>query len=742
MMIECSDFFFEIMSEEIPARMQKGACVQLTELTRTFLHEAMLTYQGIEVYVTPRRLVVHVTGLSCIQKTEERIKKGPFVSAGEAAFQGFCRAQGITPECCYHEPSERGPLWYARWTPAPAFTKDLLPELCHTIVQRMTWPKRMRWGSERALWARPVRSILVWWDNEPLLWQWPEAGLTSVSYTRGHRFALSYRSTSNGRSHGHSYGHESAHESTCGSDNDAVLNVTEGWRQYRQLLEDHYVMLDAEERKEVIVTELERIAQPLGLAVNRADPGTHALLEEVAGLVEWPVGSVGHFPEGFLELPQELIVTTLRHHQRYFPLYSASGELSSSFGIILNGCCPLRDAVRQGHERVVAARLSDALFFLNKDLERPLEEYHTQLEQRLFFADLGTMAHKALRLEKLSLFIAQKLMHSEGIGIGVGIEMAELDLPLLARLARMAKADIATNLVGEFPELQGIVGAHYARVQGIPEDYACALREHYEPRGNACAHHISLFGKLIGIADRADTLVGFFCIGQAPTGSRDPMALRRAALGLIRLLLALPDECVLSLEELFAQALVYFQEQGLILLDHQQIAARMQQLLAFCYEKLENVLEDVEGISPTSVRAAEGRLQAFSSLRACATWAKALSPLHRDHPFILALSRVSAILAKENCQDESKNLDSALSALPTDEERALVEALASFRMPLTPHDVALFLSEQAPSWTLRINRFFDAVRVTEPEFKDLRLQLLSRIYAMFSSIASFHLFTL
>jgi glycyl-tRNA synthetase beta chain len=488
-----AELLLELHSEEIPARMQKRAADDLERLVTERLKKAGIAFASSTAHVTPRRLALAVDGLPERQPDVSEERRGPRADAPERAIQGFLGAAGLTLEQCERRDTGKGVFLFAVIERKGAATRDVLPALLVEAIRELPWPKSMRWADNSFRWVRPLHSVIALLDGEPLDGGLDLGGRTLAfgCETRGHRFLAPQ-----------------------------PFAVT-GFADYRAKLRDAWVILDREARKTVIRDEAGRLAAAAGLAL-RDDPG---LLDEVAGLVEWPVPLIGTIDPAFMDLPPEVMVTSMRTHQRYFALEGADGALANRFVVVANMA---HDATRDativaGNERVLRARLSDAKFFWDQDRAATLEQRVPRLAAVTFYDRLGTMADKVARLRRLARHLAAAIP-------GCDPDHAE-------RAALLAKADLVTGMVGEFPELQGVMGRYYARHDGEPEAVADAIARHYQPQGPSDDCPTAPASVAVALADKLDTLVGFFAIDEKPTGSRDPYALRRAALGVIRLVL-------------------------------------------------------------------------------------------------------------------------------------------------------------------------------------------------------------
>ncbi|QDZ09452.1 glycine--tRNA ligase subunit beta [Devosia ginsengisoli] len=487
------ELLLELFSEEIPARFQRRAADDLKKAVTNALVDAGLVYEGAKAFVTPRRLALTVTGLPGRSPDTHEEKKGPKVGAPQPAIDGFLRSAGLSSidQAKVESDPKKGDFYVAHIHKPGAEAVELLSGILPKILTDFPWAKSMRWGSGSFNWVRPLRAITATFgaeNEEPVVIPFASNALEAGQTTYGHRFLAP-----------------------------EAIRVRR-FDDYVEALERAKVVLDIDRRKDIIRADAEQLAFAQGLTVI-ADEG---LLEEVAGLVEWPVVMMGSFDPAFLELPEEVIIATIRANQKCFCLRDANGKLAPNFIITANTIATDGGAViTAGNERVIRARLSDAAFFYRGDLALPLEHGLPKLEETVFHAKLGTQFARVERLVKLAAEIAPQ--------VGADVERAK-------RAAMLAKADLTTGMVGEFPELQGLMGRYYAVAQGEPSDIATAIEMHYKPLGPTDKVPTEPVSIAVALADKLDLLTGFWAIDEKPTGSRDPFALRRAALGVIRII--------------------------------------------------------------------------------------------------------------------------------------------------------------------------------------------------------------
>ena len=484
-----AELLLEIFSEEIPSRMQARAAADLERLLGEALARQGLDFERAAAEVTPRRLAVAVEGLPLAQPdlTEER--KGPRADAPPKAIEGFLRAAGITREQAITRQTPKGTFLFAQSHKKGRPTAQVLGEIIPALIDKFPWPKSMRWGTGSLRWVRPLQGLLCVLDGEVAPVE--VAGLRAGNVTRGHRFM-----------------------------SPGPITVS-GFADYRDKLRAARVILSATERREIIAHQADKLAATDGIE-RVAD---EALLAEVAGLVEWPVALMGHFDKGFLAVPDEVLIAAMRGHQKYFSLRDpATGRLAPRFIVVANLETADKGAkIIAGNERVLRARLADAKFFWDQDNRHSLEDMAGRLGGVVFHARLGSMGEKVARLRRLAGHLAAFIPGA--------------DEQQASRAAALCKADLMSGMVGEFPELQGIMGGYYAGKDGETAEVAGAIAEHYAPQGPDDGCPSTPLSVAVALADKLDTLVGFFGIDERPTGSKDPFALRRAALGVIRLIL-------------------------------------------------------------------------------------------------------------------------------------------------------------------------------------------------------------
>ncbi|REK77398.1 glycine--tRNA ligase subunit beta [Paenibacillus paeoniae] len=513
------DLLLEIGLEEVPARFVRAAMNQLKDKTEKWLADSRIQHGEVEVFATPRRLAVLVREVAEKQSDSNEEAKGPSrkIAQDEAgnwskAALGFARSQGVDPEQFYFQELAGVEYVYARKSSIGAETSGLLPEGLSQLITSMSFPKNMRWGNNELRFVRPIRWMVALFGEDVIPFE--ITGVATGHTSRGHRFL----------------------------GEDAVIGEP---GQYREALRQQQVIVDVKEREALILKQLDELKTEKGWTIAVKED----LLEEVLFLVEYPNALFGTFDPSFLQIPQEVLVTSMREHQRYFPVLDEQGKLLPYFVTVRNGDLRSIELVAKGNEKVLRARLSDAKFFYEEDHKLSIERANGKLESIVYHEELGTVADKVRRITAVSETIASKLDIDQSAAVHI------------SRAAAVCKFDLVSQMVYEFPELQGIMGEDYARKLGESEQVAKAINEHYQPRYSGDAVPSEMTGAIVSLADKIDTIVGCFSIGIIPTGSQDPYALRRQAAGIVNILLAFDFK--LQLSELYDIALDVHKQRGL-----------------------------------------------------------------------------------------------------------------------------------------------------------------------------------
>ncbi len=700
------DLLLELFSEEIPARMQRQASENLKKLVTDALVNGGLTYEGAKAFVTPRRLALSIHGLPLRQADLKEETKGPRGGAPEGAIQGFLKAAGLTSIAeAKVQNDKKGDFYIAITEKKGRATQDVIAELIPSIVRSFPWPKSMRWGKESEhpgslTWVRPLHSIICTFGPEtedPEVVRFDIDGIQSGNMTLGHRVMSSGEIT--------------------------VKRLDD----YAAKLEKARVVLDADRRKEIILADARNIALAQGLELVEDE----ALLEEVAGLVEWPVVLMGEFEAAFLDIPPEVIRATIRINQKCFVLRDPkTGKLANKFILVSNlEATDGGEAIKAGNARVIRARLSDAKFFWDTDRKTRLEARLPKFEQITFHEKLGSQAARIERIASLAKTLAP---------------VAGADAAKAEQAAHLAKADLLTEVVGEFPEVQGLMGKYYALAEGLDAEVAAACEDHYKPQGPNDRVPNAPVSIAVALADKIDTLAGFWAINEKPTGSKDPYALRRAALGVIRILLDNNLRLPL-LDGAFRKALAALPAMPTPknIKDAPSISPE-EDLLAFFGDRLKVYLRDAGARHDLvdAVFALEGQDDLLLITRRVEALGKFLDT--EDGKNLLAgYKRAANILAIEEKKDKATYSGEPDAAkLEAAEEKALASAIKTAE---TAIDAALkqedFAAAMRAMATLRapVDAFFDKVIVNAEDkaLRENRLKLLNRIREATRHVADF-----
>lgn len=488
-----AELLLELFSEEIPARMQARASEDLKRLVTEKLKAAGLNFTQADAYATPRRLALVVNGLPTAQPDVKEEKKGPRVGSPQQAIDGFLKSAGLSSlDQCEKRDTSKGEFYFAVIEKKGGATSAVLERAIGEVLQELPWPKSMRWAGYGFRWVRPLHSIIFVFDNKPILAEFKLGNFVQKTgaETRGHRFLAP-----------------------------GAITVS-SFADYHAKLRAAKVILDPAERRAEIWKQAQALAAKEGFTIRPDD----ALLDEVTGLVEWPVALMGRIDDAFMTLPPEVMTTTMRVNQKYFAVLAKDGKLAPRFIVTANTeADDGGKAIVAGNERVLRARLSDAQFFWEQDKKVRLQDRVVALDGITYHAKLGSVGDKVKRMRALAAVLSEKI--------------AGGDAGLADQAAHLAKADLVSGMVGEFPELQGIMGRYYARNEGLSDAVADAIADHYKPLGPNDLCPKAPVSIAVALAEKIDSLVGFFTIDERPTGSKDPFALRRAALGVIRLIL-------------------------------------------------------------------------------------------------------------------------------------------------------------------------------------------------------------
>lgn len=686
------DLLIELGTEELPPKALQKLSDAFKQGIEQGLAEQQLTFANSQVFAAPRRLAVRINGLAEKAPDQDLVVTGPpeKVAFGEdgkpsKAAEAFAKKNGLAIDELQLEDTDKGKRLVHRATAEGALAANVVPAIINESLAKLPIPKRMRWGSSRVEFVRPVHWLVVLWGNDVLPAE--VLGLQAGRESRGHRFHAP-----------------------------EAINI-ESPASYEQQLRDAKVIADYTARRALVKEQAEAQASAIkAVAVIDED-----LLDEVTALVEWPVALTGKFEESFLEVPAEALISSMQEHQKYFPVVDNNGKLQPQFIFIANLESKDPAQVIDGNERVIRPRLADAVFFYETDLKTPLAERCKKLEKVVFQAKLGTVWDKSQRVAKLAESIAKTIGGNGDWG---------------KRAAELAKADLVSDMVLEFGDLQGIAGSYYAEKDGEPAEVALAMKEQYLPKFAGDELPSSLTGAALALADRIDTMVGIFGINQPPTGSKDPFALRRAALGVIRII----DEkgfLALDLNELFAEAAANY---SAVSLPNDSVEADVS---AFVFERYRALYND-KGVDANTVIAVQNVLQGKDqahnphdvALRIAAV--EAFSKLPEASALSAANKRVQNILAKQGGDAPEAAVDTSL--LKVDAEKALhtqLQAMASSVPGLCDkREYTQALTELA-QLKETVDSFFDDVMVMDEDesLRNNRINLLRELNRLFIRIA-------
>lgn len=680
---------FEIGTEEIPAFDLSNAVKQLHSLAPRLLDEAAIPHGETEVYSSPRRLIVVVKDIPEATEEKNEVFKGPsakiaFDEQGNPtkAAQGFARGKGVDPADLV---VEDGYVYAHTHTPSVSVA-TLLSDVLDGIVRGISWPKSQRWGSESEYFSRPIRWFVALFGTEVIPFSF--AGLTADRFTRGHRFLA-------------------PGPFEVASADDLVSVVRNG-----------YVVPSEKEREKVIRA---------GVAKVEADTGFHAVLPpktlvEVVNLAEYPTVLVGTFDKEFLQVPEEIIVDAMLMHQRYFPLYDSEGALTNRFIVVGNGDPACSETIIDGNERVVRARLYDAKFFYDEDLKRSLESYVDELSQVVFQEKLGTMLDKTNRIVGLA-----KHLSADG-------KLSETDAADAVRAAHLCKADLVTSAVIEFTSVQGVMGSYYAKACGETDQVAQAIEQHYRPRFAGDEVPQTQAGKVVALADKLDTICGLFSVGQGPSGSSDPFALRRSAIGIVAML-SCDQPLEISLVSAIDASLDLFAQDG-IEFDKQAVR---DEVIEFFITRTRVMLRDsgkrIDAIDAVLAAGVQEPVELINRV-------EALETARTNEPE--TFENLATAYARANNLRDPKLGSEVDESLLTEVEHALstavVQAETRVSMALDNDNYAEALNELA-SLRKPIDLFFERVMIMDEDqvLRENRLKLLNRFVNVFTNVADFSL---
>ena len=677
-----SELLLELYSEEIPPKLQTSAREELKELLEKSLKEENIKFKSILSFSTPTRLTILVKDIPNKIIIPSKEVKGPKVGVIDDVLNSFIRAQNSSKKEVFEKDNEKGKFYFIKTKSKEMLTKDLLVKIILNSIAALSWRKSMKWSDKNLLWGRPLRSILAIFNKKLLPLR---------------------------------YGHLNSRESTI-VENDLIIKTqkVKNFAEYQSFLKNNKIILDQEERKKIILKKFQTICK----SKNYKETYNKNLLEEVINIVDNPNILIVDFNKDYLELPSEIIISTLQIHQKYFPLFDNKDRLTNHFLVVANKS-DVKNFIKEGNRRVVEARLSDAKFFWDKDKSRNLIKQIGKLKKIVFYEKLGTIYDKTQRIRKLASLISDDL--------NINKEKVEI-------AASISKSDLCSDLVGEYPELQGTMGKYFALIQGFEEDVSNSISDHYLPVGLSSPVPKKPISYSISIVDKIDTLVGFFLINEKPTSSKDPFALRRSAIGLLRTIIE--NKLTIKVRDLLSYSIRLFEEQGV---KNGELNTE-KEILEFLKERMRNILREKEiknDIIEASISSHVG--DNFLDL-----YKKNLlmnKYISRDvgRDVISAYKRASNIIEKENKGINGKP-DPVL--FRTEEEKLLYEQINEIRKAFTVKEdnkdyekLLIRLSEIKPF----TDNFFDNVVVNDEnkDIKNNRLELLKMLCITFNNFINF-----
>ena len=680
-----SDFFLELYSEEIPHSLQIHARKQIHELIFKELNENNIKFKGFDVFSTPKRLIVFIENITLNQKIESQEVKGPKVGCNDQALEGFLKSKNALKEDLIQKSTDKGEFYFVKLPAKTLLTSDILRKKLPSILQTINWKKSMRWSDHDCFWGRPLKSILCLLDNKVLDFSFFHINSSNSTYVNG-------------------------------PFEDKEIKI-KNFKDYKKNLEKNKIEIDHKKREQKIRTELEKV-----LKKNKCTPElNNFLVEEVTNLVETPVILKGKFDPEHLVLPDELLNLTMVNHQRYFPMKSIfDDKLINSFLFVANNF-DNKNLITKGNEKVIHARLSDAKFFWDKNKRQNLVKQVTKLNSIIFYQKLGTLYDKTQRIRQLGSVIADS--------IGANKEDTEI-------AGSICKSDLVSDLVGEYPELQGIIGSYFAIEQGFSKEISNAIQNHYLPLGPSGKVPKEKISIAVAIADKIDTLVGFFGIDEKPTSSKDPFALRRACLGVLRLITE--NKVSLSLKEILNNSKNLYLAQKYQLTNEKII----EDLFQFFIERFKINLKDKGARLDVSNSILENnRSDDFYLIMKNINELSKCLKKSQGQDAISIYKRSKNILDQSNQEEEFfGNPDNVLFQHPSEDEILikLNEARDYFTTPSRLRDnekTITLLSELKPM----TDNFFDNVKVNDDnqQVRKNRLELLTLLCKTFEKFTDF-----
>jgi glycyl-tRNA synthetase beta chain len=677
-----AELLMELYSEEIPPQLQIGARNQLKQFFEKFFEEESIKYKEISIFSSPTRLTAVAEGLAEKIKLESKEIKGPKVGSPEQILQGFIKAKNISQSDLIEKETEKGKFYFIKTEPKNILVEELLISMLPKALTSISWKKSMKWSDHSLMWGRPLRSIFALFNGKKIVFQFDHL--------------------------------ESSDEIIIEQDLDLKSKKVKNYNDYNNLLRSNNIVLDHNEREKIILKKINSTSK----SKDYKEILNLKLLEEVVNIVEDPNVLLVTFNKEYLKIPQEIIISTLEKHQRYFPIFDNRGRLTNNFFVVANKKDE-KKFITIGNKRVVEARLADAKFFWDKDRSKNLIKQIANLKTVTFYEKLGTIYDKTQRIRKLAAMLSDDLnLNKEKIQIAASI----------------SKSDLCSDLVGEYPELQGVMGKYFALSQGFEEDVANSISDHYLPTGLTSELPKKPFSYSISIVDKIDTLVGFFVINEKPTSSKDPFALRRAAIGLLRIIIE--NKLVFKLRDLISYSIRLYGEQGVEIKNEKT----EQQVLDFIKERMRNVLK-LKNIKPDII---EASINSHAGDNFLDLYKKTLL-INKYKNKGIGLNAISSYKRAANILDKSGK---GITGRPDtvlfrkDEEKILHEKINEIRKAFTVKDdnkdyesLLIKLSDAKES----TDNFFDNVVVNDEnqDIKNNRLELLKMFCNTFDNFIDF-----
>ena len=677
-----AELLLELYSEEIPPQLQIGARNQLKQFFEKSFEEESIKYKEILIYSSPTRLTLTIKDLAEKIKIESKEIKGPKVGSPDQILQGFIKAKNISQNDLIEKETEKGKFYFIKTAPKNILVEELLVSMLPKALTSISWKKSMKWSHHSLMWGRPLRSIFALFNDKKIAFQFDHL--------------------------------KSSDEIIIEQDLDLKSKKVKNFKDYDNLLKSNNIVLDHNEREKIILKKINSTLK----SKDYKETLNLKLLEEVVNIVENPNVLLVNFNKEYLKIPQEIIISTLEKHQRYFPIFDSRGRLTNNFFVVANKKDE-KKFITIGNKRVVEARLADAKFFWDKDRSKNLIKQIANLKTVTFYEKLGTIYDKTQRIRKLATMLSDDLnLNKEKIQIAASI----------------SKSDLCSDLVGEYPELQGVMGKYFALSQGFEEDVANSISDHYLPTGLTSELPKKPFSYSISIVDKIDTLVGFFVINEKPTSSKDPFALRRAAIGLLRIIIE--NKLVFKLRDLISYSIRLYREQGVEIKNEKT----EQQVLDFIKERMRNVLK-LKNIKPDII---EASISSHAGDNFLDLYKKTLL-INKYKNKGIGLNAISSYKRAANILDKSgKGITGRPDAVlfRKDEEKILHEKINEIRKAFTVKDdnkdyesLLIRLSETKES----TDNFFDNVVVNDEnkDIKNNRLELLKMFCNTFDNFIDF-----